>query len=168
MPTKKLLLLSSVAIAALSIAVGWKLSHRSVGTPGVPQEVGTAGPRKAVPLQVAETIYDGKLTPGWQDWGWGPHDLSPNGPAKVVFGGFGGVIFHHGAVEANFGALAFRYKAPEGWPYFLAVTLKSSRSDGKRLPSVTVQEAHVAMLPDGWSEVLIPLSELNPDRIAFE
>src|ERR1700760_5199820 len=26
--------------------------------------------------QLGEMIYDGGLRPGWQDWGWGAHELS--------------------------------------------------------------------------------------------
>jgi Phage integrase family len=26
--------------------------------------------------QLAEMIYDGGLRPGWQDWGWGAHEIS--------------------------------------------------------------------------------------------
>src|SRR5882672_3412708 len=49
--------------------------------------------RKAGRLETAVLIYDGQLLAGWDDWGWGPHELG-NGPAKVVFQGYGGILFH--------------------------------------------------------------------------
>jgi hypothetical protein len=33
--------------------------------------------------QLAEMIYDGGLRPGWQDWGWGAHEISA-GPARLM------------------------------------------------------------------------------------
>jgi hypothetical protein len=113
-------------------------------------------------------VYDGKLATGWIDWGWGPHDLPRSGPAKVVFGGYGGIIFHHASLDANFGFLSFRYKAPGAWPQFLIASLKGSGTEGAGLPTVRVDERNVVELPDGWHEAWIPLSELNPKRLPFE
>jgi len=34
---------------------------------------------------VAESIYDGGLRNGWQDWGWAPREVDRGGPARVPF-----------------------------------------------------------------------------------
>ena len=125
----------------------------------------TEGPRKATPLKVLETVYDGKLAPGWDDWGWGPHDLD-KGPARVVFGGFGGITLHHAELPSRFGGLSFRFRAPPDWPHFLSVSLK--RTGGANLPAVDLVGRHIAPLPDGWQEVLVDWHELNPSDAAFD
>ena len=55
---------------------------------------GAAGPRVRQPLEAGELLYDGELARGWDDWGWGPHQLG-SGPAQIKFSGFGGILFHH-------------------------------------------------------------------------
>lgn len=128
----------------------------------------SSAPRTVTPLAVAQVVYDGKLGDGWSDWGWGRHELSPKAPAKVVFGGYGGIIFRHAEQDSHFGAVSFRYKAPGDWPEFLNVALKGSTSDRDALPNVPVEQRHVAPLPDGWREVLIDFSELNPNALPFD
>jgi len=121
------------------------------------------------PLEIAETIYDGKLGAGWADWGWGPHDLpTTTGPARVVFSGYGGIILRHEVLQGPFGVLAFRYHAPPGWPEFLQVSLKSSLSVDATLSLLTLDESYVEVAPDGWHEVRVPFKELNPRGEPFD
>jgi Glycoside hydrolase family 44 len=125
-------------------------------------------PRIAKPLDVAdagEVIYDGRLMPNWNDWGWGPNELSNHGPAKIAFAGYGGLILQSSTLTTPYSGLSFRYKAPAGWPDFLQVTLKSA---GTELPQVAVEARHVALLPDGFREVLLPWSELDPPNAPFD
>ncbi|MEP7051081.1 MAG: glycoside hydrolase family 44 protein [Pseudomonadota bacterium] len=127
--------------------------------------------RVAKPLDTgdaAQTIYDGKLHPGWQDWGWGPHDLSKPGPAKIVFSGYGGLILQHGTVQPQFSGLSFRYKAPASWPYFLSVSLRFTSGSTTTYPVVAVEKRHLAQLADGFLEVLIPWRELDPTNAPFD
>ncbi|MEI9941336.1 MAG: glycoside hydrolase family 44 protein [Pseudomonadota bacterium] len=123
--------------------------------------------RVAVPFQVAETIYDGKLTEGWVDWGWGNHDLPKQGPAKIVFSGYGGIIFHHTELPSRLGGLSFRYKPPADWPEFLAVSLKRGGGSSS-FPVVALESKHVVILADGWREALIPWAELNPSNLPID
>jgi hypothetical protein len=51
--------------------------------------------------QLAEMIYDGGLRPGWQDWGWGAHEISAV-PARINFSNYGGWILHHDSQEKNY------------------------------------------------------------------
>lgn len=124
--------------------------------------------RAPTPLKVAETVYDGKLGPGWDDWGWGPHTLTAGQPALIGLGGFGGWIIHHDEMPSAFGGLAFRFKAPESYGDFLEVSLEYRQVDEKVLPPVFVDAHYIAELADGWREALIPWSELNPSGSPFD
>ncbi|HYQ03495.1 MAG TPA: glycoside hydrolase family 44 protein [Polyangiaceae bacterium] len=118
--------------------------------------------------EVALTIYDGKLGAGWADWGWGPHDLSSAGPAKIQFRGYGGIIFRHELLSNRYGTLSFRFKAPAAWPDFLQVSLKSSVVEDKTMPTVQISPEQIEAGEDGWSKVSIDFEQLNPQGVAFD
>lgn len=124
------------------------------------------GPRTAQPLEAAEMIYDQKLLPGWDDWGWGAHQLG-NGPAKIVFQGYGGWLLHHSELAWRYGGVSFRFKAPPAFGNFLQVSLRQLGKPDDTFPLVVVGERHIAPV-DGWQEVLIDWQELNPDRLPFD
>jgi hypothetical protein len=120
-------------------------------------------PRQSTPFEPAETIYDGKLGPGWEDWGWGPHALpEAGGAASVVFAGYGGIILHHAELTSQFGAVVFRFKAPKPFGEFLVVRLDHLQNNSALFPGVVLRARHVAALPGGWLEALVPWRELNP------
>jgi len=129
----------------------------------------TADPSSAAHVvgsrEAAEIAYDGALGDGWEDWGWGPHEMPKTGPAKVKFAGYGGIVLHHAELRRGFGAFSFRYKSPATWPDYLGVALQGT---GSPTPQVTVQARHVAPLADGWREVSINWSELNPENRPFD
>ncbi|HKY39981.1 MAG TPA: glycoside hydrolase family 44 protein [Polyangiaceae bacterium] len=129
-----------------------------------PQEL---GPRKPQKLEVEQVIYDGALGQGWEDWGWGPHELG-NGPAKVVFEGYGGILLHTKRLTQPFGALVFNLKAPPAWGDFIQVSLKGAGVAEADFPNVRVEARHVVPGKDGWAEVLIDWQELNPKRRPFD
>jgi len=139
------------------------LKQSKVGSSVQSSSTPTASSRPPHPIEVAEALYDSQLGPGWEDWGWGPHKLQA-GPAQISFAGFGGLLLHHAELPWRFGGLAFRYKAPAGWPEFLSVSLRSASSPDDTFPTVAVEPRHVAALADGWREVLVGWSELNPNR----
>ena len=176
MSLKKKLLIALALVASLLSGMLLKIARRPHAAPkavgsavaSASASVASSSSPPAGPFVVAEAVYDGKLGNGWSDWGWGPHDLSQRGPAKVMFNAYGGIIFRHTELDSNFGALSFRYKAPAGWPEFLSVALKSGTMDKAARPNVALQARHVSQLPDGWREVLIDFSELNPGGLAFE
>ncbi|HET7543363.1 MAG TPA: glycoside hydrolase family 44 protein [Polyangiaceae bacterium] len=169
MSAKKVVLLAFALAMSLVAGMALKISRRphppKAAASGEPVDT---GPRTLSAFTVAESVYDGKLSQGWSDWGWGRHDLTRPGPAKVVFGGYGGIIFRHLELDSNFGALSFRYKAPEDWPEFLRVALRGGTSDKGNTPNVQLEARHVAQLPGGWREALIDFSELNPEGLPFE
>ena len=119
-------------------------------------------------FEVAEAIYDGKLGPGWQDWGWGPHELAKNGPAKIVFGGYGGIIFRHAPLSVQFGLISFRYKAPADFADFLQVSLKSSLTSDAAFPVVPVDAVQTRLQEDGWREARVDFALLNPKNTPFD
>lgn len=166
--TRRRKLLWAAAVVALVGLLGVGALWRLLAKGGLaPVAVLVAGPRTAGALDVAEVIYDGKLGPGWDDWGWGPHKLG-EGPAQVVFANFGGILLHHAQLPASYGGLAFRIKSPPDWAEFLHVSLGSAAVPSDSFPQVVVETKHVAPLADGWREVLIDWKELNPAGLPFD
>jgi hypothetical protein len=88
----KIVGLAAVVGAAIAGRGLWRLpSSGSSEREQVEAAPGSTGSfRSAVPLAVAELLYDGKLAKGWQDWGWGRHELGRAGPARIVFASYGG------------------------------------------------------------------------------
>ena len=72
---------SLVAITVLGGVLLAKRIEHNLSGPSAPVLAATA--RVASPLVVAEAAYDAKLGSGWEDWGWGSHDLPERGPAKL-------------------------------------------------------------------------------------
>jgi hypothetical protein len=158
--------LVGLAVAA-SLAVGAVAARKVLRRAGAEtQALVLEKPRVAQPLEAAETIYDGKLADGWEDWGWGRHELG-GGPAKIAFSGYGGWLMHHAPMPWRYGGLAFRFKAPAAWGSFLTVTLRAAGKPDETFPVVVVSTRHVATV-DGWQEVFVESKELNPDRAPFD
>jgi hypothetical protein len=170
MPKKRLIPSALAAVLILAL-FGFVLARVRAHRPVLAGIVATEPTvRVASPLDVAETIYDGKFTGNWEDWGWGPHE-SPKtaGPLKIVFSGYGGIVLHHAELRASFGGLSFRYQAPASFPdAFLAVTLKRSGGDTDSFPQVVVEPKYIATLSDDWKEVLIPWAELDPHNLPVD
>jgi hypothetical protein len=119
-----------------------------------------AAPARAPALDVAEVIYDAGLKDGWQDWGWGKHELSA-GPARINLSQYGGWILHHEALSGRFGGVAFRMLAPSSFGSFLQVQLANGNDD-KSMPQVDIGVDRTRALPGGWVEIVVPWSQLNP------
>src|SRR6186713_1098565 len=153
-----LLVGSFVFGGALGLMSRFLRSRGNVAAPVVPAQ----RERVRVPFEVAEPILDRKLAAGWQDWGWGHHELDAAGSPRLAFAGYGGIAFRHGELGRHFGALTFRFRAPESFGDFLEVALKYEQVGETVLPKVRVDRSMTASLADGWKEVLIPWSLLNP------
>lgn len=163
---KKLLAIGLGAISLVGVAIALRVRQVSLRAAAMASSASPSSTaRDSVPLAVAEVAYDGKLGDGWQDWGWGPHQLSEAGPAKINFSGFGGLLLHHTELRPSFGGVAFRYKAPSVWPEFLAVRLRGGYGD---FPRVLVEPRHVATDANGWREVLISWAELDPANLPID
>jgi len=115
---------------------------------------------------VAEAIYDGGLKPGWQDWGWGPHDLSA-GPARLNLANYGGWILRHDPFSTNFGGVSFRMRGAGKQTNFLEVRLANGNGD-QSFPAVDIGPEHGRPLNDNWLEIFVPMSSLNPSSSPFD
>jgi hypothetical protein len=154
------------AIAGFLAVASLSSCHRSPG----PEEERPKPPthRTRTPFEVAETVLDGKLGKDWEDWGWGPHRMEEGKTPAVSFAGYGGIILHHAEMRSRFGALVFRFRAPEAFGDFLAVTLKGEGTDDATLPTVAIGPEHVADVEGGFEEVMVPWSALNPSGVPFD
>ena len=117
-------------------------------------------------FKISELIYDGGLKPGWQDYGWGSHDLD-HGPARLNLSSYGGWIIHHDRVDAAYGAFVFRVKAPSSFGSFLRVQLSNGEGD-KSFPGVEIGPERMRAAADGWSEVYASWTDLNPSAMPFD
>ena len=115
---------------------------------------------------VVESIYDGGLKNGWQDWGWGPRNVKGGGPATVRFDNWGGWMLAKQGLSGDFGGVVFRVKEPPGEGEFIEVRLETA--GGSKLPKVKVKPDDRVDAGDGWVEVFIPMTALNPDGVPFE
>jgi hypothetical protein len=130
-------------------------------------EAPPGAPHVAGQFEVAEVVLDKKLMPGWDDWGWGKHEFTESG-ARIALGGFGGIILHHQELPSQFGGVSFRFQAPDSYGDFLELSLQYRQVDEQTLPPVFISAEYVAKLPDGWKEVLVPWSALNPSGSPFD
>jgi Glycoside hydrolase family 44 len=167
---RKTLWLAAIAAVGIAVVVGAvvlrvrQVAGRAATAPS--DRATNAAP--AYRLEPAEVAYDQKLGKDWTDWGWGPHELSSNGPAKVVFAGFGGIVLGHPELRTAFGGVSFRFRAPTGWAAFLAVGLRHVGSPEDSLPVFDVGARNTTSLADGWQQVFVPWNELNPKNIAVD
>jgi hypothetical protein len=114
--------------------------------------------------EIAELMYDGKLVNGWEDWGWGPRELN-SGPARLRFDNWAGWMLAKPGFSGDYGGVLFRVKLPPGEEEFQQIWLETN---GRNFPKVTVGRENHRDLGDGWSEVFVPMSQLNPDNADFE
>jgi hypothetical protein len=150
----------STAPAPLGGAVDDKrvTSQEEAAAPGPP-----APPRQ---VDIAEMIYDGELKNGWQDWGWAPRHTG-GGPATVRFDNWNGwILAKPGLQSTDYGGLTFRVQEPPGEGEFVEVRFEGR--GGTKFPRVKVRADERVDVGGGWAEVLVPMSELNPDGEPFE
>jgi hypothetical protein len=138
----------------------------------VPADGATAteqGVRAAAPpqhaLKVVELAYDDGLRPGWEDHGWTERELKEHAPARLRMANLGGWVLHRPGARTDVGGVTLRYRAPTHFGDFLEVRLDSE--DELLLPRVRLTEAHVTSREGGWTQVFVPMEELNPSRRPF-
>jgi hypothetical protein len=155
-------------LVVLALAGGLVILAVALRPPPVQAVSSHSVDRPRTSFEVAEVIYDGRFGSGWEDGGWGPHEIKEGQPAKIQFTGYGGVIFRHSELAAHFGALVFQYRSLPSDGYFLEVSLDSKQSDKSLFPHVPVEQHDVATLENGFREALIPLSALSPFGAPFD
>jgi hypothetical protein len=167
--SRKLVLVTAGATLSLLLCLLGVAAFVFSGKPAAAPSVAAAARFRGVTsYDVAETVLDGKLKSGWEDWGWGPHDAHGDQGIRVNFSGYGGIVLRHAPVAASYGALVFRYRATGTFGLFLDVALQNAQLPPGSLPTVKIAERHVAELPGGIREVMIPWSELDPGHQAFD
>lgn len=150
----------------LSIAGAATLAAHCMGHSTARPSDATLSAAPELALQIAEPIYDGGLKSNWQSLGRAPRELAGEQPAKVRFDNDGDWILAKPGLTGDFGGVAFRVQAPAGEGEFLEVRLDPQ--GGAVLRPVKVAPDHRTELGDGWAQIVIPMAELNPDRIPFE
>jgi hypothetical protein len=151
----------TLAASAVGLGVASKPPSRA-RRPEPGKDAGTAlTPTPSVP------IFDASrgLAPGWRDLGWAPRELARGGPARFDFSGKAGWIVGHDELKSHFSDLVFRMRAPQGFGDFLDVRLDSPVLVFPRVP---ISKGTQRPLPDGWVEVTLPMTELNPQAAAFQ
>lgn len=124
-------------------------------------------PRTTAP-QVAETAYKQGLKDGWMDFGWSPRKPNPKGPELMQLHDYGGWILVRTGPTSSAGGVVFRIKAPPTFGDFLEVRLDLNGANAKSFPRVKVNASHQRALEDGFTEVFVPIEELNPKLASFD
>ncbi len=123
------------------------------------------GNRLVATPEVVETVFDHGLKGQWQDHGWTSHSPPRDGAEVLQLANYGGWILAHSALTGTYGGLVFRFRAGKAWGDFLVVRVDSDKAD--IFPRVNVTPAHRVELANGFSEVFISMSELNPSLAPF-
>jgi hypothetical protein len=161
-------LLAVSFVAGAGFALVTRKARRRVAPSAAATPSSAPAQHRRPPYVVAETILDGTLGKGWEDWGWGAHELNGKGAPSVVFASYGGIMFHHAELTGYYGALVFRIKANQSFGDFLEVALKYQQVDDKTLPRVPVEPGMWVDVGGGWKEALVPWSLLNPTNSSVD
>jgi hypothetical protein len=119
------------------------------------------------PPRFAEVAFDSSrgLGTGWRDLGWAPRELTSGKPVKLDLADRSGWIVSRKGLNGKFGALFVRYQAPAEFGDFLELRLDSN-SPGE-FPRIAVTR-ELRRVVNGWIEVLVPISALDPRGLPFE
>ncbi|WP_233262229.1 glycoside hydrolase family 44 protein [Vitiosangium sp. GDMCC 1.1324] len=116
-------------------------------------------------VEPVDLAYDNGLQAGWEDHGWSERELKGATPAKLRMANLGGWILHKKGLQGEFGGLTLRYRAPAGFGDFLEVRLDS---EGEMLfPRVRLSDTYVTAHDGEWTQVFVPMDELNPEKHPF-
>lgn len=131
------------------------------------QLINAPGTRTEKTPEVVSWIFKGDLVGTWQDHGWDQRaPRKPGEPMRHLMGSYGGWILANPGFEGTFGGVTFRVRAKPAASEFLEVQLESETA--AIFPKVQVAARHRLELTDGWSEVFVSMSELNPKLNGFD
>ncbi len=158
-PCSPLWAAGTAAVVALA-AGSWWLRKQGLLFARAPHSSVAPAPTARAPttLAVEQVAFESGSKPGWLVEGVGHREVTDGAPARVDFASFGAFILRHAELSERFGAVSFRVKAPPSFKDFLRVSLRAEGADETKLPGVRVTQHDTAPLPDGWAEVLLPLS----------
>jgi hypothetical protein len=130
-------------------------------------------PLRTTPAPAATELAweHGAQQQGWMDFGWSPRKKTAEGAVMHDVKGYGGWILARTqpmqAQEA--GGLSFIMKAPAEWGDWLEMKLDKDGSSGRNWEKIRlIGNSYKRALGDGAYEVFIPMSELNPKKLAFD
>ncbi|HVE84127.1 MAG TPA: glycoside hydrolase family 44 protein, partial [Myxococcales bacterium] len=126
------------------------------------------GTRADVPHPAGDVVFTAAtgLTGGWQDYGWAPRTFKAGAPASVDMSKKGGWIIGKPDASPEFGGLRVKMQAPVELGEFLEIRVDSRSSIV--FPRIAVGPQHRRDLEGGWTEIWIPLPELDPSRAPFD
>ncbi|HEX4340370.1 MAG TPA: glycoside hydrolase family 44 protein [Polyangiaceae bacterium] len=152
---RRWLLLSALVVSAC---------HRGSDSGGAAPSASTNAP--PVPVRIREMIYDGQFENEWAETA-GVRDATHPGPASLALvpGKFW-VVTKRPHVAYGSASLAFRVRASQADAAPLEVHLQFGETT--RFPSVRPSPKMLSDAGDGWTQVLIPFSELNPNQAPFD
>jgi hypothetical protein len=155
--------IARLALGFLALLVHCQACSRGPSPKIEPAPAAVVAPDK---LDIAESVYDGGLKNGWQDMGWTPHDLTIGAPAKVRFSNNGAWMIGKPGLSGDFGGVVFIVKTPPGEAEFLELRLESDAQ--KVFPRIKISPDHRTDLGNGWTQIFVATSELNPDGVPFD
>lgn len=136
-----------------------------VGT-GQDAAAGTGAAAEKTPAAAPVMLYDGGLASGWKDIGWAPRELPKGAPARLRLFNYGGWILYRPKLEGTFGALSFRFSAPDSFGEFLEARLDALGAT--TFPRIPITPELQVRKDGEWTEVLIPMELLNPRGQPFD
>ncbi|WNG32372.1 glycosyl hydrolase [Archangium violaceum] len=134
------------------------------GTTFVQQSLQPGTAAKVI-IEPVELAYDNGLQAGWEDHGWSERELKGPTPAKLRMANMGGWILHKKDLQGEYGGLTLRYRAPSDFGDFLEVRLDSASET--LFPRVRLSDTYVTARDGDWTQVFVPMDELNPEKKAF-
>lgn len=126
----------------------------------------TPGQAQVVAPPIAEVIYDGGFSKVWSASGKATFKTERGKPLDVSFPKKGSLTIIHSGALGRYSGLTFRFFAPADLGDFLEVRVDSSRSDV--FPRVRIDASRRADAEGGWTEVIVPMSDLNPNELGFD
>jgi hypothetical protein len=116
---------------------------------------------------VLETIYEGGLQDGWEDWGWAPRDTEAGHAARVNFANFSGwALVHHRGPLHNIDSINFQLGALPSFGDFLEIRVAAATDDS--FARVPIEAKHQSVGKTGAMWIHVPMAELNPKKLPFD
>jgi hypothetical protein len=128
------------------------------------------GPRTDPAPAPAELAWQRGLKQGWTDLGWSDRRPTDSGGVLHDLKGNGGwILAREQPIAASAtGGVSFTVKAPPDLGDFLEMRLDKDGSAASNWKKVRLGQTYQRALPGGALEVFVPMSDLNPKRLAFD
>jgi hypothetical protein len=161
-----LVVLAGSAVIGVRPVVARSTSVQQASSPTVASGERTSPTTSPLRRVGEQTVaYDGRLTDGWQDLGWGPRTLD-QGPAKVDIGDWQGwVLGKPGADFSSFATLSVRVRVPVGEKPPLVLVRAGLEND---LSFPPYRFGATQLDAERWATYQIPTEKLAPQGKSFD